>query len=146
MHKSSSGAVYSLKVHLVILTKYRYKVIDQALHQRLEEIFRQTCAKWDCQVQEFNTEADHLHALLDLNPKVTPYKLVNNLKTVSSRLIRKEFGDYLSKFYSKPVLWSIGYAINSCGHGCATCGRTVSCPRGGATLEKIKDYIHNQGA
>jgi hypothetical protein len=49
--------------------------------------------------------------LLDINPKVAPSKLVNNLKTVSSRLIRKEFGDYLARFYRKPLFWSIGYAI-----------------------------------
>ena len=129
MHKSSSGAVYSLKIHLVIVTKYRRKVINKEIHQRLKEIFEQTCLKWESECLEFNTEKDHLHALLDLNPKVTPCKLVNNLKTVSSRLIRKEFSDYLSNFYSKPVLWSIGYAVNSCG---------------GATLDKIKEYIKNQ--
>ncbi|MGF1479147.1 MAG: IS200/IS605 family transposase [Cyanophyceae cyanobacterium] len=129
MHKSTSGAVYSLKLHLVIVTKYRYKVINRAIHERLEQIFHDTCSKWDCSVLEFNTEADHLHVLLDVNPKVAPSKLVNNLKTVSSRLVRKEFSDYLSGFYRKPVLWSLGYAVNSCG---------------GATLEKIKDYIKNQ--
>lgn len=129
MHKSSSGAVYSLKMHLVIVTKYRKKVINKAIHLRLEEIFNSTCAKWECECSEFNTEQDHVHVLLDVNPKVAPCKLINNLKTVSSRLIRKEFGEYLADYYKKPVLWSIGYAINSCG---------------GASLEKIKDYIKNQ--
>lgn len=129
MHKSSSGAVYSLKLHLVIVTKYRYKVINRAIHQRLEQIFIDTCSKWECSVLELNCEADHLHVLLDVNPKVAPSRLINNLKTVSSRLIRKEFAKYLSSFYKKPVLWSIGYAINSCG---------------GVTLEKVKEYISNQ--
>jgi putative transposase len=129
MHKSSSGAVYSLKIHLVIVTKYRRKVINKAMHLKLEEIFDNTCNKWECDCLEFNTEQDHLHALIDVNPKVAPCKLVNSLKTVSSRLIRKEFADYLSGFYRKPVLWSIGYAVNSCG---------------GVTLDKVKDYIKNQ--
>jgi REP element-mobilizing transposase RayT len=30
-------------------------------------------------------------------------ELVNNLKSVSSRLIRKEFADVVNQFYSKPV-------------------------------------------
>lgn len=131
MHKSSSGAVYNLKIHLVIVTKYRYKVINVPMLKRLEEIFKANCAKWECTLLEFNGEVDHVHALIDLNPKVAPSKFVNNLKTVSSRLIRKEFSEYLSRFYKKPVLWSIGYAVNSCG---------------GASLEKIKDYIKNQNA
>jgi putative transposase len=129
MYKSASGAVYSLKIHLVIVTKYRRKVINKAMHLKLEEIFSNTCNKWECECLEFNTEQDHLHALIDVNPKVAPCKLVNSLKTVSSRLIRKEFGDYLSCFYRKPVLWSIGYAVNSCE---------------GVTLDKVKDYIKNQ--
>ena len=128
MHKSSSGSVYSIKLHLVLVTKYRYKVINDEIHARLKQIIESTCQKWECECLEFNSDLDHAHALLDVNPKVAPAKLVNNLKTVSSRLIRKEFGDYLAKYYRKPVLWSIGYAINSCG---------------GAPLEKVKEYIKN---
>ena len=129
MHKSKSGSVYSIKLHLVLVTKYRYKVINNEMHNRLKQIIEDTCKKWECECLEFNSELDHAHALLDVNPKVAPAKLINNLKTVSSRLIRKDFGEYLAKYYRKPVLWSIGYAINSCG---------------GAPLELVKEYIKQQ--
>jgi len=50
--------------------------------------------------------------LLSLNPKVAPSVFVNNLKTVSSRLIRKNFGEELAKVYGKkPVFWSRSYSI-----------------------------------
>jgi len=111
------------------VTKYRRKVINDEIHLRLKEIIERTCKKWECECLEFNSELDHAHALLDVNPKVAPAKLVNNLKTVSSRLIRKEFSDYLAHYYRKPVLWSIGYAVNSCG---------------GVPPEKVKEYIRNQ--
>ncbi|MBW4423083.1 MAG: transposase [Nostoc desertorum CM1-VF14] len=39
-------AVYSLNIHLVLVTKYRRKVINQAMLKRLQEIFENTCAKW----------------------------------------------------------------------------------------------------
>lgn len=42
-------------------------------------------------------------------------KLVNNLKTVSSRLIRKEFPAQVNKFYYKPVFWTGAYFVSSCG-------------------------------
>ena len=59
-----------------------------------------------------NGEADHVHLLLSLNPKVAPSVFVNNLKTVSSRLIRKNFGEELAKVYGKkPVFWSRSYSI-----------------------------------
>jgi putative transposase len=61
---------------------------------------------------------------------VTPSIFVNNLKTVTSRLIRKEFSEQLKKFYWKdPVFWSRTYCILTCG---------------GAPLSVIKQYIEHQ--
>ncbi len=54
---------------------------------RLREIFSETLQKWEGELIEFNGEADHVHLLMSVNPKVQPSKLVNNLKTVSSRLM-----------------------------------------------------------
>ncbi|WP_158069781.1 IS200/IS605 family transposase [Moorena bouillonii] len=55
---------------------------------RLKQICSDTCVKWDCNLVEFNGEKDHIHLLVDLNPKVAPVKLIANIKTVTSRLIR----------------------------------------------------------
>ena len=94
---------------------------------RLEAICRSTAAKWECEVLEFNGEADHVHLLLALTPKVLPSAFVNNLKTVTSRLLRKEFADHLKRYYgSKPVFWSRSYCI-----------LTV----GGAPLSVLKQYM-----
>lgn len=97
---------------------------------RLEEICKATIEKWEGEVIEFNGEADHVHLLLSLNPKVQPSKLVNNLKTVSSRLIRKDFGEHLAKAYwGKPIFWSRSYCLISCG---------------GAPISVLKQYIQQQ--
>ena len=77
--------VYKLNYHLVLVTKYRRKCISPAILKRLEEILRELCKKWDAKLVEFNGEPDHVHMLLELNPKVCPSIFVNNLKTVSSR-------------------------------------------------------------
>ncbi len=121
--------VYELKYHLVLVTKYRRRCINSTMLLRLEEDFRRLLMLWDCEVQEFNGEPDHVHLLLSLNPKVQPSKIVNNLKTVTSRLVRKEFADHLAKYYWKPVFWSRTY-----------CLLTV----GGAPLSVLKQYIENQ--
>ena len=98
--------------------------------ERLNEIFRATIQKWEGDVLEFNGEADHVHLLISVNPKVQPSKLVNNLKTVSSRLIRKEFAEHLNRIYrGKPIFWSRSYCIISCG---------------GAPLSVLKQYIQQQ--
>lgn len=66
--------------------------------------------------REFKGELDHVHLLISVNPKVQPSKLVNNLKTVSSRLIRKEYAEHFNQVYrGKPIFWSRSYCIISCG-------------------------------
>ncbi len=130
-YKVSSGCCYSIKFHLVLVTKYRRKVINPQVKVKLQEIFTELLAKWECELLEFNGEEDHVHLLIDCNPKICISTFVNNLKTVSSRLIRKEFKDYLAKFYWKPVFWTGAYFISS---------------SGGATLDQIKKYVENQGA
>ena len=47
--------------------------------------------KWEGWLVEFNGESDHVHLLLQYNPQTEPSKLINNLKTVFSRYLRKEF-------------------------------------------------------
>jgi putative transposase len=95
--------IFSLHFHLVIVTKYRRKAITKHMLERLRVIFQETLEKWSSELIEFNGEADHVHLLFQTNPTVQLSKLVNNLKTVSSRLIRKEFREHLSRIYWKPV-------------------------------------------
>ena len=121
---------YLIHFHLVVVTKYRRKCITRPMLERLREIFADTLKKWDCELVEFNGEADHLHILMSVNPKVQPSKLVNNLKTGSSRLIRKEFAEHFNQVYrGKPVFWSRTYCLLACG---------------GAPLSIIKQYIEQQ--
>ena len=121
---------FKLTYHLVVVTKYRHKVIDESIKKRLIQIFTDILEnKWNCHLIEINTDLDHLHVLFDAPPQVQLSKLVNNLKTVSSRLIRKEFSEQLKPFYWKPYFWSNSYLILS---------------TGGATIEVVKKYIENQ--
>jgi putative transposase len=121
--------VYDLNIHLVLVTKYRKKVINKNMLSRLNEIFESTCQKWRCELVEFNGEPDHVHLLINFPPDVEVSKLVNNLKTVSSRLIRKDFSEQLGQVYSKPVFWSGAYFVASCG---------------GVTIEQLKSYVEQQ--
>lgn len=121
---------YKIQLHLVACTKYRRKCISAKMRDRLSQIFADVMQKWEGELIEFNGEADHVHALISINPKTQPSKLVNNLKTVSSRLLRKEFSEHLQKFYlAQPVFWSRSYCLISCG---------------GAPISVLKQYIQQQ--
>ena len=120
---------FNLQYHLVLVTKYRRKVINQPILQKMEEHFKYLFERWESELLEFNGEPDHVHLLISLNPKTNPSKFVNNLKTVTSRIIRRDFPERVNGFYSKPVFWSRTYCLITCG---------------GAPLSVLKQYIENQ--
>ncbi len=127
--KTLYHCVYNLHYHLVMVTKYRRKCITAPMLARLREILAATTAKWSGELIECTGEADHVHLLISLRPTIQLSTFVNNLKTVSSRLIRKDFGRELSRWYRKPVFWSRSYCIISCG---------------GAPLSVLRQYIEQQ--
>ena len=127
IHKARG--VSDLKCHLVLTPKYRCKIFNDAMLIRMEDIFKTLMGKWEGRLIEFNGEVDHVHLLIQYTPQTELSKLINNLKTVSSRYLRKEFETRVNEFYWKDVLWTSGYGVFSCG---------------GVTVEELKRYIENQ--
>lgn len=123
-------SIYSLTYHLVVVTKYRRKCINDEILKELKEIAHRLLEVKGGLVLEVNGESDHLHILFEASPQIELAKLVNTFKSVSSRLVRKNHTEYLKNFYWKPVFWSASYCILS---------------TGGATIETIKKYIEMQG-
>ncbi len=101
-------SVYRLTAQVVFVIKYRRKAINNEILARLKEILASTLTKWDSVLLDFNGESDHVHLIIDYKPDIALSKLIANLKTVSSRLIRKEFPDLAAKyFYNKPYFKKI---------------------------------------
>lgn len=121
--------VYRINIHIVFVTKYRKKVITTEILKDLENIFSRLCSNAKSELIEFKGESDHVHLLVDISPDIAPAKLVNTLKTISSRMIRKKYAEYLQPFYGKPVFWTGAYFVTS---------------TGGAPLETLKAYIQSQ--
>ena len=115
-YRTNRHSCYSLKYHLVVVTKYRHLVIDEAIFERLSTIANNIFEnKNKCKVISINYEADHIHILLDAVPQICLSIMINSFKTVSSRLIRKEFARQIAPFYWKPIFWSSSYFISSVG-------------------------------
>jgi putative transposase len=127
--KSRSHCVYSLNAHLVFVTKYRKKVINTEILAELKSILTRLLIANGSELVEFGGEPDHVHLLISYPPTVTLSKLINNLKAVSSKLIRKQYQEHVNKFYWKPVFWTSAYCVVSAG---------------GAPLDTIKKYIQSQ--
>jgi REP element-mobilizing transposase RayT len=76
-------------VHLVFVTKYRREIFTKETLDDLRPIFSSVCANFEAELVAFDGEDDHIHLLVDYPPKVSASNLVNSLKGVSSRMIRK---------------------------------------------------------
>ena len=125
-----NNAVFDLTYHLVLVTKWRRKALSEDMLRRFGEIAGSTLMDWRCSLVEFGGEADHVHLLFRAHPALDLSRLVNNLKTVTSRLLRKEFSADLARFYWKPVLWHGAYYVGSVGH---------------ASIETVRRYVEEQG-
>ncbi|MCB9061634.1 MAG: IS200/IS605 family transposase [Halobacteriovoraceae bacterium] len=128
--KSHYHCVYNLQYHLVLVTKYRRKCFTKEILKDLEDICHNVCEKWSCVLSEFGGEEDHIHLLIQAHPAMDLSRLVNNLKTVTSRLIKKKHQNHFKKFYWKPALWTRAYCLLT---------------TGGTTIETIRRYIEKQG-
>lgn len=126
---SKGRSVSDLKAHLVLTTKYRRKVLTGEMLSCLHNVLEELLVKWDCKLIEFNGEEEHIHLLFQYHPDLELSKLVNNLKSVSSRKIRQEFKEHLDKAYWNDVFWNGSYFVASCG---------------GVTVSTLRKYIENQ--
>ena len=126
--RTGRHVVFNLHAHLVFVTKYRRKVLNQEILDDMKSIFEKISKEHQVVLKEFNGEEDHVHLLIKYPPKVSLAKLVNSLKGVSSRLLRQHWPE-LEKRYYQGVLWSPSYFAGSCG---------------GAPVEIVRKYIEAQ--
>jgi len=132
MLNTSNHAAFSLHYHVILTIKYRNKCLTQAMLQRMREIFEDVSAAWRCRLVEFGGEADHVHLLIDAHPSMNFARFVGNLKTVSSRYLRREFEQHLKRFFWKKRFWNNAYGVVTAG--------------GHASIEQLLAYIQDQEA
>ena len=115
--------------HLVLVTKYRRKVIDKNVSFRLREIFDYIAINYNISVVEWNDDKDHIHILFKAQPNSELSKFINAYKSASSRLIKKEYPQIKEKLW-KEYFWSRSFCLMT---------------TGGVTIDIIKEYIESQG-
>ena len=104
-----------MHVHLVFFTKYRREVFTKEIMNDLHVIFAQTCLDFEAELVEFDGEDDHVHLRVNYPPKVAVSNLVNSLKGVSSRLVRKKNYPSIQRKLWGNMIWSPSYFAGSCG-------------------------------
>ncbi len=126
-YRKTSHSKYDLKVHLIWVTKYRYKVLVGTVTARIRDLIRQTCDALDVQIIRGHVGVDHVHLYVSYPPQLAVTELVKSIKGRASRRIQEEFPQ-LGKQYWGKHFWAIGYAAFSAGD---------------ITDEMIREYIKN---
>lgn len=128
-YSTNSHSVYSLNYHLILVIKYRRKVINDNLSLRLKEMFEYIAVNYNIHLVEWNHDMDHIHVLFEGEPNSNISKFINAYKSASSRLAKKEF-PYIKEYLWKENFWSKSFFLVS---------------TGGVTTDIIKKYIETQG-
>lgn len=121
-------SVTKLVVHLIFTTKYRRKILDGKMINDLRNAFESASSGLECDLLEMDGEEDHVHLLIAYPPKLAISVMVNNLKSISSRYVRKN-NPVIPRLSKSAALWSRSY---------------FACSAGGASIETLKDYVKNQ--
>ena len=126
---NNNHSVFLMYYHLVFVVKYRRKVIDDTISDRLKEIFEYIAPNYNIALQEWNHDIDHIHILFKGQPNSELSKFINSYKSASSRLIKKEYPQIRQKLW-KEAFWAKSFCLLT---------------TGGAPIEVIKKYIEKQG-
>ncbi|MCI5108578.1 MAG: IS200/IS605 family transposase [Candidatus Pacebacteria bacterium] len=128
--RKTSHARYSLWYHLVWGTKYRKKIWkDKDTKNRVKEILRATALHHDIEIEEIEVLSDHVHMMASAPPRIAPSRIVQILKSISTKLLFEEF-PWLKQYYWGGEIWVRGYFARSVGEG--------------LTKAKIDRYIKEQ--
>jgi putative transposase len=124
--RSNSNIVFRCAFHVVWCPKYRRRVIGGRMEARLKQIIREVVDEKGAWLVELETMPDHVHLLVEVDPRYGVHKLVKAIKGRTSRVLREEFPWLKTRI---PTLWTNAYVV-----------ATV----GGAPLSVIERYVERQ--
>ena len=87
--------------------------------------------KYDFEILEIEVDKNHIHLLVESEPKVSPLMIVRTLKQQITIKLWNEFSDELCKYFQKErTFFTDGYFVSTIGE---------------VSAETLRKYIQNQG-
>ena len=112
--KSAAHTRYDLRYHFVFLPRYRKRVLQGKIAERIGGMIRFCCQLYDWEIYELAVEQDHVHLYLGASPKWSPSAIMNKIKGGSSKKIKQLFPK-LKEIYWGATFWGEGYMVKSAG-------------------------------
>jgi len=126
IYNKDNGLIYSCQYHVIFCPKYRRSILLDKIADRLKEIIYLKQEEYKYNIIELEIMTDHVHLLIEVNPKRGIYTIISKIKGCTSNMLRNEFPELKSKL---PTLWTKSRFISS-----------VGC----VSLETVKKYIQDQ--
>ena len=104
MYRKTQHSVYNITIHLVLVVKYRRNVIDDAISERIKDIFESIGSTHGVDILEWNHDTDYIHTNLSISPSTNLNKYINAAKAASSRLIKKRISIHKIKIMERSFL------------------------------------------
>lgn len=130
-YQTTNRAKHNLKVHLILVCKYRKKLLVQGIETDVKNTIREIESNSDFEIIEMEADKDHIHLMIQHIPRMSISSIVNRIKSISTKRIWELHPTILQKhFWKEKTFWSDGYFV---------------CSIGEASPETIRNYIINQG-
>jgi len=126
LYHTDHSIVYSCQYHVIFCPKYRRKVLTDAVAARMKELVLAKQSDYGYIVIEMEVLLDHVHLLLDVDPRAGINVVVGKIKGFTSHELRNEF-PWLKK--RLPTLWTRSKFISTVG---------------AVTLDVVQQYIESQ--
>ena len=122
---------YSLKVHIVLVTKYRKQILRGSIADDIKQKIFDICNVNDWGIIAMETDRDHIHFLISYDATDRVCDIVKTIKQQTAFYLWQKYSSFLSKqYWKKKNFWSDGY---------------FACSIGEVSSATIQKYIENQG-
>lgn len=122
---------YSLKAHIVLVTKYRKKLLKGIVSEEIKHQILDICRKYDYEIIVMETDKDHIHFLISYDTTDSICEIVKRIKQETTYRLWQNHSVLLSKqYWKRRIFWSDGY---------------FACSIGEVSSATIQRYIETQG-
>ena len=125
-YHTDHSIVYSCQYHVIFCPKYRRPVLVDVVAARLRELVLAKQEQYGYAVLGIEVQPDHVHLLLDVDPRIGVVSVVAKIKGYTSHELRAQFPWLRRRL---PTLWTRSKFISSVG---------------AVTLDLVQAYIANQ--
>lgn len=124
-YQRENTCIHLINYHFVWCPKYRRKLLKGKMKTRLKQLIKEKIKELECEILRMKIMPDHIHLFVSAHPRVSPNKIVGDIKGHSSRILRQEF----PKLLKMPTLWTRSYFVSTAGN---------------VSSKTIERYIENQ--